>query len=182
MIAPDTRVVTHISDQELERRWGLVRREMLARKIDVLVMQNTNDWLGGYVKWFTDLPANNGYPRTVLFYARDPMTGIEMGPLEARRNLDGRDPLHRGVGELLHTPSFPSIDYTHRYDAELALGALRRRGLMTIGWVGQGAIPHALVQCLEQGLGNARFIDATGLVDAIKAIKSAEEVALIQQC
>src|SRR3954471_24342569 len=106
MIAPEQRVLTRISDQELERRWTLVRKQMLARKIDVLVMQNTNDWLGGYVKWFTDLPANNGYPRTVLFYARDPMTVIEMGPLEARRNLDGRDPLHRGVGELLHTPSF----------------------------------------------------------------------------
>src|SRR3954470_3143597 len=182
MIAPDTRVITRISDQELERRWGLVRREMLARKIDALVMQNTNDWLGGYVKWFTDLPANNGYPRTVLFYARDLMTVVEMGPMDARRDLDGRDRLHRGVGELLHTPSFLSIDYTHRYDAELALATLRRRGFATIGWVGKGAIPHAFVECLQQGLGAAEFVDATDFVDAIKAVKSAEEIALIRRC
>ena len=98
MIAPDSRVLTRISDQELERRWGLVRKEMLARKIDALVMQATNDWLGGYVKWFTDLPANNGYPRTVLFYAGDPMSVVEMGPVDGKRDLGGHDPLHRGVG------------------------------------------------------------------------------------
>ena len=31
-----------------------------ARKIDVLVMQNSNEFSGGYVKWFTDLPSGNG--------------------------------------------------------------------------------------------------------------------------
>ena len=35
--------------------------------IDALVMQNNNDWLGGYVRWFTGTPANNAYPRSVLF-------------------------------------------------------------------------------------------------------------------
>ena len=66
------RLLTPISTAELERRWSLVRSEMADRGIDALVMQNNNDWLGGYVKWFTDLPAVNGYPRTVIFYADDP--------------------------------------------------------------------------------------------------------------
>ena len=35
---------------ELERRWSAARKEMKERKIDALVMQNDNDWLGGYVK------------------------------------------------------------------------------------------------------------------------------------
>jgi len=30
-------------------------------------MQSNNDWMGGYVKWFTDVPATNGYPVTVIF-------------------------------------------------------------------------------------------------------------------
>ena len=47
------------------------------RKIDALVMQNSNDWLGGYVKWFTDLPANNGYPRAVVFHADAPMSVVD---------------------------------------------------------------------------------------------------------
>ena len=68
------RVITAISDRELDRRWRAAREEMDARKIDALIMQNSNDWLGGYVKWFTDLPATNGYPKTVIFHAADPMT------------------------------------------------------------------------------------------------------------
>ena len=47
--APD-RITTAISDNELARRWQDARKEMSARKIDALVMQNANDWLGGYVK------------------------------------------------------------------------------------------------------------------------------------
>ena len=68
------RLLTPISTAELERRWAAVRSEMSARGLDALVMQNSNDWLGGYVTWFTDLPAVNGYPCTVIFYADDPMS------------------------------------------------------------------------------------------------------------
>ncbi len=97
---PDQRITTRISTGELERRWSAIRREMKAHQIDALVMQSTNDWLGGYVKWFTDLPATNGYPRTVIFPADDEMTVIEMGPLGTARALD-RNSLNRGVGVLL---------------------------------------------------------------------------------
>jgi hypothetical protein len=39
------------------------------------------------VRWFTDLPANNGYPRTVVFHADAPMSVVEMGPSNARGEL-----------------------------------------------------------------------------------------------
>ena len=39
---------------------------MEKEKIDVLLMQNNNDHMGGYVRWFTDMPATNGYPNTVV--------------------------------------------------------------------------------------------------------------------
>ena len=42
--------------RELERRWAAARKDMAERRIDALVMQNNNDWLGGYVRWFTDTP------------------------------------------------------------------------------------------------------------------------------
>src|SRR5690606_19941423 len=106
------RVVNPISTAELNRRWEAVRRGMKDRKIDALVMQNNNDWLGGYVKWFTDFPAYNGYPRTVIFHAADHMTVVDMGPQGARRKLDGQHDIHRGVGDILCTPSFTSIAYT----------------------------------------------------------------------
>src|SRR6202163_4373446 len=86
-VDPASRILTRISDAELMRRWGAVRHVMRDRGIDAIVTQNTNDWLGGYVKWFTDLPANNGYPRTVVFYADAPMCVVEMGSSNNQRTF-----------------------------------------------------------------------------------------------
>jgi len=72
------RIPIQISTQELERRWTAVRSAMKDAGIDVLIMQNTNQFLGGYVKWFTDVPAFNGYPTTVMFPADDEMTVINI--------------------------------------------------------------------------------------------------------
>src|SRR5215212_9624689 len=104
------RITTAISSQEIERRWAAARKEMRERKIDALVMQNANDWLGGYVKWFTDMPATNGYPKTVVFHANDPMTLIEMGGFDTVRDLKGEDTVHRGIGELIGSPSFLAVN------------------------------------------------------------------------
>jgi hypothetical protein len=46
------------------------------------------------------------------------------------------------------------------------------RGYKTIGWVGRGRLQHDLVRVVEEQTRGARFVDATDLVDAIKAIKS----------
>ena len=176
------RLLNPISTRELERRWAAVRRAMAERGVDALVMQNSNDWLGGYVKWFTDLPAVNGYPRTVVFYAGDFMSVVEMGSHGATRALDGSDDVHRGVGELMFTPAFPSVAYTDAYQAELTVAALERRGCRTIGFLAKGALPYEFVARLEQDLGSrATFVDATEFVDRLKAIKSEEEIALIRR-
>ena len=153
---------------------------MRDRQIEALVMQCTNDWLGGYVKWFTDLPANNGYPRSIIFHADGPMTIVEMGPSGVTRKLDC-DQLHRGVSEMLCTPSFLSIAYTHAYDGQLVLSTLRHRGYRKVGFVGKGALPNAFVTCLQEGATEIDFVDATEFVDQIKAVKSEEEIALIRR-
>ena len=69
-------LTTSVSDAELQRRWKAVRTRMEAEKIDVLVMQNRDQHLGGYVQWFTDIPARNSYPMTVIFPLKDEMTTI----------------------------------------------------------------------------------------------------------
>jgi Xaa-Pro aminopeptidase len=176
------RLLTPISDSELERRWEAVREEMKDRAIEALILQNNNDWLGGYIRWFTDVPATNGYPRTVLFFASDLMTVIDMGPRGLRRKLDGKDPIHRGVGEIICTAGFTSVAYTDTYQAQIVAAELRRRGCKTVAWVGAGAMPHAFVAYVEQQLlGRTVFVDATELVDHIKAVKSEEEIALIRR-
>ena len=64
---PKEKLTLSASDRELERRWKAVRVRMAEEKIDVLVMQNSNQHLGGYVQYFIDIAARNGYPMSVLF-------------------------------------------------------------------------------------------------------------------
>ena len=99
-----------ISDAEMERRWSLARTVMDDLGLDALVMQGREDWMGGYVRWFTDIPANNGYPRTVMFFRDRPMTIIEMGAFGTDRKIPAGDPTNRGVGRILNTPSFFTIN------------------------------------------------------------------------
>src|SRR6201988_410914 len=119
------RVETPISMKELERRWAAVRKEMDARAIDALVMQNASDWLGGYVKWFTDVPAHNDYPRNVIFHRNDLMTVVEMGATGRRDKVDGKDINNPGIGEIIYSPSFFSVAYTHAYDPALIADVLK---------------------------------------------------------
>jgi Xaa-Pro aminopeptidase len=174
------RVATRISMGELERRWSAVRKEMTTRNIDALVMQNASDWLGGYVKWFTDVPAHNDYPRTVIFHRDDLMTLVEMGATGRRDTLAGKDVNNPGTGEIIYSPSFFSVAYTHDYDPLLVAEALKARGYKAIGLVGRGALPSGLVDAIRNKV-SATLVDASDFVDRIKAIKSAEEIALIRK-
>ncbi len=175
------RIPVRISDAELSRRWAAMRAAMKLHGIDVVIVQATNDWLGGNVKWLTDTPANNGYPRTVLFYADDLMTVIEMGVFDGRRSLKGEDPIHRGVGTILTTPSFPSVDYTVRYDADLAVTDLLARNVRRVGLASAGGFLAGFSDVLRAGLANIEIVDFTQELDALKAIKSEEEQGLIRR-
>ena len=178
------RLQTPISTAELERRWAAVRAAMERDKIDALLMQNNNDYMGGYVKYFTDLPATNGYPLTVVFPRDDLMTMVSQGPFGGVSHpAESGDGTRRGVKQWLTTPSFVSCNYTANYDAELAAKGLEPYAGGTIGLVGTAGMSFALVDHLRKGrFSNARFVDATDLVDTIKVIKSAEEQELIRRC
>src|ERR1700743_2316040 len=118
------RLNTPISTAELERRWKAVRAAMEGHKIDVLLMQNNNDHMGGYVKYFTDIPAGNGYPVTVVFPRDDLMTVVMQGPFGGAQEVPSGDAVRRGVKRVYTTPSYASAVYTSDYDPELAAKAL----------------------------------------------------------
>lgn len=177
---PEARILNRIPDAELQRRWARVRATMAQADIDALVMQASSDWLGGSVKWFTDIAATNGYPRTVIFPREGRMTVVEMGAFGTDRRLPEDEGLNRGVGRILGAPSFFSIAYTQFYDADLAAEALG--GVRRIGLVLPGALPHGFVVRLQSRLGpQVAFVDVTDAIDAIKAVKSADEIAAIRK-
>ena len=168
-------LITHTSNAELERRWAAVRTAMNEHGLDALVMQGRDDWLGGYVRWFTDIWAVNGYPRTVIFYADRPMTVVEMGPFDRKRKIAADDPIDRGVEKVLSTPSFFSVGYSPRYDAELVRDELKASGVRHIGLLTPDSLPVSLVRAIES-IDGLEITDATDMVDLIKAIKSPEEL------
>jgi len=169
-----------ISNNELERRWREVRKKMKEEGIDFLVMQNDNEWLGGYVKWFTDIPARNGYPMTVIFPIDDEMTTITCG---GKPPGDLGPPVWtmRGVKKRLTAPYFRSLMYSNTYDAEPAVETLKVKKKGKIGLVGKGTMSAAFYEHLKKSLPRSTFVEATDLVDQIKAIKSDEEIALIKK-
>src|SRR5260370_40873246 len=79
----DERLLNPISTRELERRWAAVRKIMAERKIDALVMQNNNDWLGRDGRWVTDTPPRHRHPPRRLFPPPDRATVVDMRGLGA---------------------------------------------------------------------------------------------------
>lgn len=183
MAEANERINTAISTVELERRWAAVRAAMAERRIDVLLMQANNDFMGGYVKYFTDVPATNGYPVTVVFPHNERMTVIGQGPFGVARDMPPEgDGLRRGTARFMGTPSYASAHYTAEYDAVLAEKALEPFGGGTVGLLGTAAMSFALVDYLKRGkLSKARFVDASDMVDRIKSVKSEEELMLIRR-
>ena len=183
MAEANERINTAISTAELERRWAAVRAAMAEHRIDVLLMQANNDFMGGYVKYLTDVPATNGYPVTVVFPHDERMTVIGQGPFGVVRELPPEgDGLRRGTARFMGTPSYASAHYTAEYDAALAERVLERYAGGTVGLLGTAAMSFALVDYLKRGkLAKAKFVDASDVVDRIKSVKSEEELTLIRR-
>lgn len=169
-----------ISTGELERRWKSAREIMHDSEIDFLVIRNDEEFLGGYVRWFSDFPARHSYPFTVIFPADDEMTLISCG------GTPPADPFPpewsvRGVKQRLAAPYFPSLHYTSHYDAELVVKVIKEKKGATIGLVGRASLPVTFYEYLRKHLNRSKFVDATDQIDQLKVIKSREEIELIKR-
>jgi Xaa-Pro aminopeptidase len=176
----DIRIKTRISTGELERRWKAVRQAMKERTLDFLIMQNHNDVLGGYIKWFTDISAVHDYTATVIFPRDEGMVTIFHGP-----GLPGRPSppewAVRGAKKRISVPAIPSLDFSKYFMAEKAVEELRGYKGARIGLVGTSFISAAFYNYVTKHLTGTTFTDATDLVDHIKAIKSDEEIELFKK-
>ena len=179
----DERVNNAIAQSEIDRRWSAVRAAMEQERIDVLLMQANNDFMGGYVKYFTDIPATNGYPVTVVFPREGAITVIGQGAFDSVTDIGAEgDGVRRGPARYCGSPSYAAIPYTTRYDSEIAARALAPYARGTIGLLGKGTISAAMIDDLRSGaVATATWIDASDLVDRIKTIKSRAELAFIRR-
>jgi Xaa-Pro aminopeptidase len=177
----NSRILNAVSGHELQRRWRAIRTAMRERNIDALVVQNSSDWVGGYIRWFSNQPATNGYPSSLVFPLDEAMSIIEQGPFGGLHEAGEEEARVTGVARRLTTPSYPSVGYTGAYDAEIAARELRRYGAARVGLVAPAAMYHSFGQSLRELLQEIDLVDATDIVDRIKAVKSPEERACIGQ-
>ena len=177
---PRERLTPTVSDAELERRWKAAREVMREDKIDYLLMRNDEEFLGGYVRWFSDFPARHSYPFTVIFPADDQMTTISCGGLPPAEPFPPAWAV-RGVKQRLWAPYFPSFHYTSTLDAELAVGVLKEKKGATIGLVGRSFMPVTFDEYMKKHLPGYKFVDATDQIDRLKVIKSPEEIEFIKE-
>lgn len=175
------RQVNGVSLTELNRRWQAVRQVMKDHGLDALVMQNSSDWIGGYVRWFSNQPATNGYPTTLVFHIEEGMSMIEQGPFDGQRISTDRELEATGVARRLTTPSYASIHYSGAYDAQIVVSELKRLNAKRVGLVAQSAMYHSFGQHLRENLPAQDIVDATDWIDHIKAIKSEEERGFMKQ-
>jgi Xaa-Pro aminopeptidase len=173
------RVIAPISTEELERRWKLVREVMKENKIDFLLAQNGSDYLGGYVKWFTDLPAVHDYTASIIFPVDDEMTTIWHGSSDPAKAGPGAW-LLRGVKKRLSTPILPSLNFTTSFDGQLVVQELKGYKNLRLSFVNEGRISTGFTKYIREHLTSATFVDITEEIDLFKAVKSPEEIERIK--
>jgi Xaa-Pro aminopeptidase len=172
-----------VSTGELERRWKRVRAAMKERDIDVLVGVSASDALGGHVRYLTDTPSGSSYPTSLIFPCDDDMTIVIHGSYRGDKTIAPQSYASlRGVKRILTTPSFLSVGFTKTYEAEMIDQALApyRNGRVGIIAPAQISAP-TMDYLLKNNLKSAEIVDATDFFDAIKAVKSDEEVALVRR-
>ena len=166
-----------LSQHELERRWEGLRKRMAAKKIDYLVVQSQNRGVGGYFRYFTDLPGGN-YPNAAVFPLEGDMAVISHGPASPAPPANPPDWALRGGKVKFNTPAFPNVWWEEGWDAEKAVAYMLKKKPRKVGFVGMGNMSAALYANIMKGLPGVEFINATDLVDELRMVKSEEELAL----
>jgi len=167
-----------IPNRELKRRWSLVRNAMKEQEIDCLIMQNDNQFLSGYIRYFLDLPAN-GYRTTILFPANEEMTVINHG--SANDPPFPPDWASRGVKDRISSPYMQVLHYTNTNAAEITVKCIKDRGYKKVGFVCLDTISAAFYRYVSENLTHVEMVDASDLVDEIKSVKSPDEIAFIKK-
>jgi Xaa-Pro aminopeptidase len=176
---PRARLRNNISHAEFERRWKAVNQVMEDNQLEFLLIQSCSDFLGGYVKYFTDLPSTI-YPVTLIYPRSGEITSILHGP---KAPTPPNPPLWsaHGLGKRISIPLCPTFAYTATFDAEAVVKELAPHLPCQIGIVGPRFFAAPFMDYVRQNLGAARFVDITDLIDDIIMVKSPEEIQLTRE-
>jgi ectoine hydrolase len=163
------------SNVEYERRLGLVRKDMTARGIDVLFVEDPSNmaWITGYDGW--SFYVHQG---VLVFMDEDPVWwGRQQDSNGAKRTVWMDDERVTKYGDHY-------IQSTERHPMQDLAGLLISKGYgaKRIGVELENYYFSAKAYLtMKEELPNAEFIDATSMVNWLRAIKSDEELAFMRK-
>lgn len=168
-----------IAANEMERRWCTTLTEMKDKSIDCLILYANVGKLGGAMMYLTDVYAAGSYPHCAIF-SQDGIFLIGHGNKNGTmtpRNLELGN-----IAENVGLPITPSMCYADNFYPDEMIRIIRTHGYRRIGMVGLSYISAAIYKHLTETLTGCEFINATEMMDHIRAIKSEYELDMWQRC
>ena len=171
-------VIPTFSLAERERRWATLRSEIKKAGFDALISLPTQshwDQFGADTRYITQIGGSQTEVGVVLPLEGD-VTAIVRGANEiewwglAQDWVKDIRPSRRSYGE-------PVIDRLKEIRAE-RVGVIGLSGLVRAP---EGVVPWGTFEKIRQALPNAKFENATDLMQEVRSVKSAEEVTFIEK-
>ena len=171
-------VIPTFSLAERERRWSVLRSEMKKVGFDALISLPTQshwDQFGADTRYITQIGGTQTEVGAVLPLEGD-VTAVVRGANEiewwglAQDWIKDIRPSRRSYGE-------PVIDRLK----EIRAGRVGVIGLAGIVRAPEGVVPWGAFEKIREALPNVQFENATDLMQEVRSVKSAEEVAFIEK-
>ena len=171
-------IIPTFSLKERDRRWGLLRHEMKKAGLHALIsLPNQGHWdqFGADTRYITQIGGSQTEVGAV-FPLEGEATAIVRGANEiewwglAQDWVKDIRPSRRSYGE-------PVIERLKELRAE-RVGVIALSGLVRAP---EGVVPWGTFEKIRQALPNIKFENSTDLVQEVRSVKSAEEVAFIEK-
>ncbi|MGE0743646.1 MAG: M24 family metallopeptidase [Rhodospirillales bacterium] len=167
-----------LSVAERDRRYGLIRRRMAAAKLDALILP------ANHARW-DQMMADSRYATTIGGFGTETLT-IFPREGEVTAYVFNRAGFWKKVQDWV-----TDVRDGRNYWADNAIerltelkvgkGRIGISGLEGLIRAPDGLVPYTMVTRLQGAFPAATFVDATGIIQEVRSVKSAEEIALMRR-
>lgn len=172
------RLKAPIPTRELERRSRELKLAMKREQIDVIIAQNITQYMGGTNRWLTDTTAENQYPQSSFI----PLEG-EIGYIACSGPpLDLYPPSHLlRIGKPYNAaPYFAVFNFTWDWEGIMFTQWCKDHNAKKIGIAGMEMMMWNYFDYIKKHLPGVEIVDASPIVDEIRALKSEDEIVAIK--
>lgn len=172
------RLKAPIPTRELERRSRELKLAMKREQIDVILAQNISQYMGGANRWLTDTTAEINYPQSSFI----PLEG-EIGYIACSGPpLDLYPPSHLlRIGKPWDAnPYFSPFNFTWDWEGKMFVRWCEENKPKKIGIAGTEMMMWNYYDYIKKNLPGVEIIDASPIIDEIRALKSEDEIVAIE--